>query len=67
MSYYYQQIYPNAKGTFTFKDRNNTIYNEDFVDELKSNFRNLRNLFLDKAEFDWAVKNIPYIPKYYWE
>lgn len=67
MSYYYQQIYPNAKGIFTFKDRNNTIYNEDFVDELKSNFRNLRNLFLDKSEFDWAVKSIPYIPKYYWE
>lgn len=67
MGYYYQNIYPNAIGTFTFKDRNNTIYTDTFVHLLKKELKNLSKLFLQKSEFDWVVKNIPYIPQYYWE
>lgn len=67
MGYYYQNIYPNAIGTFTFKDRNNTIYTQDFVEILKKEFKNLSTLFLQKNEFDWVIKNISYIPVYYWE
>lgn len=67
MGYFYQNIYPNAIGTFTFKDRNNTVYSENFVVELKKEFKELAKLFLQKAEFDWAVKTIPYIPQCYWE
>lgn len=67
MGYYYQNIYPNAIGTFTFKDRNNTVYTESFVKKLKTELKNLSKLFLQKAEFDWAVKTISYIPQCYWE
>lgn len=67
MSHYYQVNYPNAKGTFAFHDRNNTKYTSDFVKMLKEEFKNLDKLFLQKDEFDWCVKNIPYIPQYYWE
>lgn len=67
MGYYYQNIYPNAIGTFTFKDRNNTIYTDTFIHLLKKELKNLSKLFLQKSEFDWVVKNIPYIPQYYWE
>ena len=35
MSHYYQVHYPNAWGTFTFHDRNNTRYSEEFIDALK--------------------------------
>lgn len=67
MGHFYQNIYPNAIGTFTFKDRNNTLYTEDFVSLLKEEFKKLSSLFLQKDEFDWAVSNITYIPSYYWE
>lgn len=67
MGYYYQNIYPNAIGTFTFRDRNNTVYTDTFVHLLKKELKNLSKLFLQKSEFDWVVKNIPYIPQYYWE
>lgn len=67
MGYFYQNIYPNAIGTFTFKDRNNTIYTQKFVEQLKKEFKSLSTLFLQKDEFDYVVQNIPYIPQYYWE
>ena len=67
MAHYYQVNYPNASGTFSFHDRNNTQYTEDFVEMLKKEFKNLDKLFLQRAEFEWCVKNIPYIPQYFWE
>jgi nicotinate phosphoribosyltransferase len=67
MSNYYIQNFPEASGTFAFHDRDNTEYDDNFVIILKTAFDNLRKLFLNKNEFDWAVKNIPYIPRFYWE
>lgn len=67
MSNYYIQNFPQASGTFAFHDRNNTEYTPEFVALLKAEFDKLSSLFLQKAEFDWAVKNIPYIPQFYWE
>lgn len=67
MSNYYIQNFPEASGTFTFHDRNNTEYDEMFVRILKDELSQLSKLFLQKNEFDWAVKNIPYIPQFYWE
>lgn len=67
MGYFYQNVYPNAIGTFTFKDRNNTVYTDKFVQLLKKELKSLSTLFLQKNEFDWAIQNIPYIPRYYWE
>lgn len=67
MSNYYIQNFPEASGTFSFHDRNNTEYTSEFVALLKKEFDKLSSLFLQKAEFDWAVKNIPYIPQFYWE
>ena len=67
MSYYYQVHYPNAWGTFSFHDRNNTEYSEDFVGLLKEEFQYLATISLQPTEFDWAVKTIPYIPQCFWE
>lgn len=67
MSHYYQVNYPNAWGTFSFYDRNNTEYTDEFVEILKKEIKQLNSLFLQKNEFDWCVKTISYIPQYYWE
>ena len=67
MSYYYQVHYPYAWGAFTFHDRNNTQYTEEFVATLKEEFASLATLSLQAAEFAWAVKTINYIPRCYWE
>ena len=67
MSHYYQVHYPNAWGTFTFHDRNNTEYSEEFVVALKEELNNLATLSLQPAEFEWAVKSIHYIPQCFWE
>lgn len=67
MSYYYQVHYPNAWGTFTFNDRNSTQYSVAFVEALKEEFSTLATLSLQESEFEWAVKTIHYIPRFYWE
>ena len=67
MSYYYQVHYPKAWGTFTFHDRNNTKYSEEFVVALKEEIEALATLSLQSSEFAWAVKTIHYIPQCFWE
>jgi nicotinate phosphoribosyltransferase len=48
-TYYYQCIYPEAVGTFTFKDRNNLEFNERFLYSLKNEFMELSKLSLTDA------------------
>lgn len=67
MSYYYQVHYPNAWGTFTFHDRNNTQYSAEFVAALREELTSLATLSLQPEEFDWAVRTIHYIPRCFWE
>ena len=67
MGHYYQQIYPEAIGTFTFKDRNNLTFNEMFLITLKNEFMELDGLALTDEECEWCIENIPYIPRHYWE
>ena len=67
MSYYYQVHYPNAWGTFTFHDRNNTKYTNEFIEDLRKEFSNLASLSLLDSEFEWASSTINYIPRYFWE
>lgn len=65
--HYYQSIYPEAMGTFTFKDRNNLKFNQMFLITLQNAFMELDELALTNEECEWAVANIPYIPRHYWE
>lgn len=67
MGHYYQCIYPEASGTFTFKDRNNLVFDNGFLDYLKEEFRKLSYVQLTDEECEWAIANIPYIPRHYWE
>ena len=67
MSYFYMMKYPEAEGTFVFTDRNNSIYTPKFVERLKEEVERFTRLELTAEEFEWAVKNIPYIPRFFWE
>lgn len=67
MGYYYQCMYPEAIGTFTFKDRNNIKFNDMFLVHLKNEFLALKELYLTDEECEWCIQNIPYIPRHYWE
>lgn len=67
MSYSWWKLYPLAEGTYKFNDRSKEVYNEDFLKQLKLEFAKFSTLRLTNEEFDWAVKNIPFIPENYWE
>ena len=77
-SYAYMKLYPEAEGTFSFCDRNNTVFNNEegindttisnnIVDQLKMEFVKLSKISLTLGEKKWCVKHIPYIPEVYWE
>ena len=68
-SFAYQKLFPQAQGIFEFKDRNNTIWNvgEGIMSDFRNELENLSELRLTSEERDWAIENIPFIPRYYWE
>ena len=77
-SYAYMKLYPEAEGTFSFCDRNNTVFNDingqlDVInsnpikDLLEIEFAKLSNLSLTLEEKQWCIKHIPYITEVYWE
>ena len=66
-SYAYMKLYPEAEGTFSFTDRNNSIINTEFMQKLKIELAKLSSLSFTVSEKQWCIKNIPYIPEIYWE
>lgn len=69
MSYVYMTKYPESEGTFVFQDRDNTVFDEKFLDELRMELANFSHLKMREDEFKWLTveKGIPYIPAHYWE
>lgn len=67
MSYYYQRTTPEAIGTFSFTDRDEKKYTQEYVEQLKKEFENLTVLQLTDDEFNWCLKNIYFIPRCYFE
>ena len=66
-SYAYMKLYPDAEGTFTFTDRDNTEYTEEFISELRLALCNMSGLYLSDKEKEWCIANIRFIPQFYWE
>ena len=66
-SYAYFKLYPQAIGTFTFNDRAKTEFDEDFLEDLKAEFRALERLALSDDEFNYMNKHCKYIPQNYFE
>lgn len=51
-SYAYMKLFPNAEGTFSFIDRDNTEYDEEFILMLNMELLNLYSLSLSIEEKD---------------
>lgn len=66
-SYAYMKLYPEAEGTFSFTDRNKTVYDDEFVEALDMEIAKLCMLRLSDPEFEYASTAIPYIHLNYWE
>lgn len=66
-SYAYMKLYPEAEGTFSFIDRNNTILDSNFVTQVDMKLAELCNITLTIAEKLWCIQHISYIPQVYWE
>ena len=69
-SYAYMKLYPNAMGTFEYVDRNNTVYDDDFLYELEEALGDLEDACLSPAEFEQVLKNkwlTRFVPVVYWE
>lgn len=67
MSYAYAMLFPDAEGEFNFIDRNNLVFDEEFVEELRREFYATSSLKLTEEEFKWCVNKIPYISEFYFE
>lgn len=66
-SYAYMKLFPHAEGTFTFNDRNNTEYDEKFIEMLQLEIASLGMLKMSIEELDFVNREIRFIPQVYWE
>ena len=66
-SYAYIKLFPYALGTFSFNDRNETEYTEEFLEALKSEFSKLSRLRLTEEELEYMTRNCRFLPRVYWE
>ena len=66
-SYAYIKLFPYAMGTFSFKDRDETVYTEAFLSKLKAEVANLANVALTDKELEYMTRNCRFLPPVYWE
>lgn len=66
-SYAYMKLFPQARGTFEFIDRDNTEYPEDFIERLYLELGSLGMLHLTKDEQEYMNNSCRFIPPVYWE
>ena len=66
-SYAYFKAFPQAEGTFIFHDREETLYDETFVERLRKAFVDLESLRLREEEFEYMVRSCRFIPQNYFE
>lgn len=66
-SYAYIKLFPYALGTFSFKDRDETKYSDEFLKALKKEFDDLKNVGLSDEELEYMSKKCRFMPRVYWE
>lgn len=66
-SYAYIKLFPYAMGTFSFKDRDETVYTEAFLSKLKAEVANLAKVTLTDKELEYMTRNCRFLPRVYWE
>ena len=66
-SYAYLKLFPYASGTFVFKDRDETVYTNDFLDALQKEINNMANIKLTEEELEYMNHHCRFLPLVYWE
>lgn len=66
-SYAYIKLFPTAMGTFSFKDRDNTVYTAEFVETLRREVADLSTIRLTEEELEYMCANCRFLPRMYWE
>lgn len=66
-SYAYIKLFPYAIGKFSFKDRGETRYTEDFLKTLRAEVNSLSQLCLTGEELEYMTHNCRFLPRVYWE
>lgn len=66
-SYAYIKLFPYAEGTFTFQDRDQTVYSEDFLKAVKKEIEKLREVKLTSEEQEFMTHHCRFLPPVYWE
>lgn len=66
-SYAYIKLFPYAIGTFSFKDRDETVYSDEFLNALKEEFNRLKGVGLTSDELEYMSVNCRFMPRVYWE
>lgn len=66
-SYAYIKLFPYAEGTFTFQDRDHTVYSEAFLKAVKKEIEKLREVKLTSEEQEFMTTHCRFLPPVYWE
>lgn len=66
-SYAYIKLFPYAIGTFSFKDRDETEYTNEFIEELREEIHHLEQIRLTDEELEYMTRNCRFLPRVYWE
>ena len=66
-SYAYIKLFPYALGTFSFKDRDETAYTDEFLRRLKEAVARLSEVTLTREELEYMTKHCRFLPGVYWE
>lgn len=66
-SYAYIKLFPYALGTFSFKDRDLTVYTEQFIKELQEAIKQLAQIALTEEELEYMTSHCRFLPRVYWE
>ena len=66
-SYAYIKLFPYAMGTFSFTDRDDTIYTEFFLAKLKNAIEHLSQIVLTPEELEYMSVHCRFLPRVYWE
>ena len=66
-SYAYIKLFPNALGTFSFKDRDETAYTDKFLTNLRAAVTRMAQIALTTDELEYMTNHCRFLPRVYWE
>ena len=61
-SYAYIKLFPYALGTFTFVDRDDTVYTEDFLRALREEIGKMPRVVLSTEEKEYMYHHCRFLP-----